>query len=45
LSEAQLKIITGYLLEMNKGITFEIDFQVMKVLVLIDCTGSMGITL
>ena len=45
LSEAQLKLITGYLLEMNKGITFEIDFQVMKVLVLIDCTGSMGITL
>ncbi len=30
---------------MNKGISFEIDFQVMKVLVLIDCTSSMGLTL
>lgn len=45
LTEAQQKIISAYLLEMNKGVTFEVDFQVMKVLVLIDCTGSMGITL
>jgi len=30
---------------LNQGISFESDFQPMKVLVLIDCTGSMSMTL
>ena len=34
-----------YLLGMNKGITLESDQQIMKVLVLMDITSSMGITL
>jgi hypothetical protein len=34
-----------YLLEMNKGITLEMDQHFMKVLVLMDTTCSMGVTL
>ncbi len=30
---------------MNKGVSFESQFKVMKTLVLIDCTGSMRSTL
>jgi hypothetical protein len=37
--------LIDHLLDLNKGISFETDFQVIKVLVLIDCTGSMGKTL
>lgn len=34
-----------HLLELNKGPTVETELQPMKVLVLIDCTGSMSMTL
>jgi hypothetical protein len=34
-----------HFLDLNKGISFETKFQVIKVLVLMDCTGSMGKTL
>jgi len=45
MEKTELKQLTDYLLEMNKGVSFETESQVMKVLVLIDCTGSMGMTL
>ncbi len=35
----------NHLLELNKGITLETDEKFMKVLVLIDATGSMSLTL
>ena len=36
----------NHLMNLNKGISFETgEFQVIKVLVLIDCTGSMSATL
>lgn len=43
--KVDLTQLNAYLLEMNKGITLESESQFMKVLVLIDCTSSMGITL
>ena len=45
MNEIELKKLTRHLLEMNKGVSFESEFKVMKVLVLIDCTCSMGNTL
>ena len=37
--------LINHLLYLNKGISFETEFQVIKVLVLMDCTNSMGKTL
>ena len=37
--------LIAHLLDLNKGISFETEFKVIKVLVLIDCTGSMSATL
>ena len=34
-----------HLLSLNQGQSFESEFNPMKVLVLIDCTGSMSMTL
>jgi hypothetical protein len=43
--EEDRKDLIEHLLEMNKGVSFESEFKVMKALVLIDCTGSMSLTL
>ncbi len=45
MSESEFKQLTDYLLEKNKGVNFEVELKIMKVLFLIDCTGSMGTTL
>ena len=42
---ANITPLTEYFLEQNKGITLETNDLFMKVLILIDCTVSMGETL
>jgi predicted metal-binding protein len=45
LSPKDLKALKDHLLGLNQGQSFESEYQPMKVLVLIDCTGSMSMTL